>query len=64
MRITGSFQNSNVDQGVLTADVDIEGRNSMNVLRVGQGIFGFSTMQRIHPNLMLGFDYTNLVTLF
>lgn len=34
----------------------------MSVLRFGQGIFGFSIMQRLHKNLMAGFDYTNLVT--
>ena len=34
----------------------------MSVFRLGQGHYGFSTMQRIHPKLMLGFDYTNLST--
>eukprot|EP00178_Gracilaria_changii_P017175 TRINITY_DN4909_c0_g1_i1.p1 TRINITY_DN4909_c0_g1~~TRINITY_DN4909_c0_g1_i1.p1 ORF type:complete len:140 (-),score=1.44 TRINITY_DN4909_c0_g1_i1:68-487(-) len=32
----------------------------MSVFRWGPGIFGFSTMQRIHKNLIAGFDYTNL----
>lgn len=64
MRVTGSFQTSNVDQGMMTVDFDIEGKDSMSVLRWGQGIMGFSTMQRIHSNLMAGFDYTNLVRFF
>lgn len=33
----------------------------MTVLRAGQGHIGFNYMQKIHPNLLLGFDYTNLV---
>ena len=61
MRFTGSFQNSNVEQGMMTVDFDIEGKDSMSVLRFGQGIFGFSIMQRLHKNLIAGFDYTNLV---
>lgn len=64
MRVTGSFQTSNVDQGMLTVDFDIEGKDSMSVLRWGQGIMGFSIMQRIHKNLLAGFDYTNLVPLY
>lgn len=32
----------------------------MSVFRAGPGHLGFNTMHRIHPNLMLGFDYTNL----
>lgn len=36
----------------------------MSVFRWGQGIMGFSTMQRIHKNLYAGFDYTNLVNIF
>ena len=34
----------------------------MHVFRFGQGHAGFSVMQRIHKNILLGFDYTNLMT--
>ena len=61
-RLTGSFQSSNVEQGMLSLDVEVEGRDSMSVFRMGQGHCGFSIMQRIHRNLLLGFDYTNLTT--
>ena len=60
-RFTGSFQTSNVEQGVMGLDLDIEGKNSMTVLRMGPGHFGINFMQRVHKNLMLGFDYSNLV---
>lgn len=29
LRVTGSFQSSNVDQGILAADLDIEGKTSI-----------------------------------
>ena len=61
MKLTGSFQSSNVDQGIVSVDFEVEDKNSMNVFRWGQGMFGFSTMQRIHKNLLMGFDYTNIV---
>ena len=62
MRATGNFPTSNVEQGVVSIDVDIENKNSMQAFKFGPGHFGFNIMQRVHPNLILGFDYMNLVT--
>lgn len=61
MKVTGNFQSSNVDQGVLSVDLDFEEKNSIQQLKFGQGHFGFNIMQRVHPKLMLGIDYMNLV---
>jgi hypothetical protein len=33
----------------------------MSVFKFGQGHWGFSHLQRIHKNFLLGFDYFNLV---
>lgn len=64
MRVTGSFPSSNLDQGMMSVDLDIEGKNSMGAIKFGQGHYGFSLMQRVHKNLILGFDYNNIVQNF
>ena len=61
MKITGNFQSFNVDQGVLSVNLDFKEKNSIQQLKFGQGHFGFNIMQRVHPKLMLGIDYMNLV---
>jgi hypothetical protein len=33
----------------------------MTVMRLGPGHFGINFMQRVHKNLMIGFDYSNLL---
>ena len=33
----------------------------MQAFKFGPGHFGFNIMQKVHPNLILGFDYMNLV---
>lgn len=60
LRLNGSFMSSNAQQGMLSLDLEVEGRNSQSVFRLSQGHCGFNIMQRVHQNLMLGFDYTNL----
>ena len=61
LRATGNFPSSNVEQGVISFDLDIEEKDSMQAFKFGPGHFGFNMMQRVHPNLILGFDYMNLV---
>ena len=61
MKVTGNFQSSNIDQGVLSVDLDFEDKNSNQQIKFGQGHFGFNIMQKIHPRLILGVDYMNLV---
>lgn len=61
MKVTGNFQSSNIDQGVLSVDLDIEDKNSNQQIKFGQGHFGFNIMQKVHPRLILGVDYMNLV---
>ena len=63
MKVTGSFPSSNVDQGFFGLDFDFEDKNAQHNFKFGPGHFGFSMMQKVHQNLMLGFDYTYLVYL-
>lgn len=35
----------------------------MSAFKYGQGHWGFSYNQRLHRNLLFGFEYTNLVKL-
>ena len=61
MKVTGSFPSSNVDQGFFGLDFDFEDKNAQHNFKFGPGHFGFSMMQRVHQQLMLGFDYAYLV---
>jgi len=60
LRLTGQFMNKNLDQGMLMAEIDYDGKDSNSQFKVGPGHWGVSFMQRVHKNLMLGFDYTNV----
>jgi len=55
LKVTGSFQSSNVDQGVMGAELELQQKDSMSVLKVGQGHWGYSILQRLHPNILGGF---------
>lgn len=61
LKLTGSFMNSNVEQGHLSAELELEHKDSMSVFKFGQGHWGYSYTQRLHRNLICGFDYFNLV---
>lgn len=61
LKVTGSFQSSNVEQGMLGAELELEHKDSLSVFKLGQGHWGYSIMQRLHPNLSAGFEYFNLV---
>ena len=63
MKVTGSFPSSNVDQGFFGLDFDFEDKHAQHNFKFGPGHFGFSMMQRVHQNFMLGFDYSYLVHL-
>lgn len=60
-KITGQFMSKNLDQGMVMLDFDYEDKDSIANLKLGPGHWGFNIMQRVHSNLMLGFDYTNVV---
>lgn len=61
LKVAGSFQSSNVEQGDLSAEFELEHSDSMSVFKVAQGRWGYSIAQRVHPNLVMGFEYMNLV---
>lgn len=63
-KITGQFMSKNLDQGMVMLDVDYEDKDTMAELKIGPGHWGINYIQRIHTNLMLGFDYTNVVNTF
>ena len=50
----------NLDQGMVMADLDYEGKDCNAQLKIGPGHWGVNFMQRVHSNVMLGFDYTNV----
>jgi hypothetical protein len=50
----------NLDQGMVMLDLDYEDKDSNAQLKLGPGHWGLSFMQRVHRNVMLGFDYTNV----
>ena len=61
LKLSGNFPNSNVEQGMIGAELELQNKDSMSVFKFGQGHWGFSFNQRLHRNLLLGFDYTNFV---
>lgn len=60
LRLTGQFMSRNLDQGMVMLDLDYEDKDSNAQLKLGPGHWGLSFMQRVHRNVMLGFDYTNV----
>lgn len=59
LRLTGQFISKNIEQGMLMADLDYEGKDCNGQLKWGAGYWGVNYMQKVHKNLMLGFDYTS-----
>lgn len=59
-KLTGQFMSSNLDQGMVMVDVDYDDKDCNAQVKVGPGHWGINFMQRVHKNLMLGFDYTNV----
>ena len=60
LRLTGQFMSRNLDQAMIMMDLDYEDRDSNCQLKLGAGHWGVNYMQKVHKNLMLGFDYTNV----
>lgn len=44
---------------MVSTELELQGKDSMSVFKLGQGHWGFSYAQRLHRNLLLGFDYCN-----
>ena len=66
MKLSANFMSSKTEDGVLCADFEYEDNDSAAVARFNhhpmQGLVGtFNYMQRVHRNVMLGFDFTHLV---
>ena len=59
-RLTGQFMSQNLDQGMVMLDLDWDNRDWNSNFKWGPGHWGLNFMQRVHKNLMLGFDYTNV----
>lgn len=49
-----------MDQGMIMLDLDYEGKDNNAQFKWGPGHWGVSFMQKIHKNVMAGFDYTNV----
>lgn len=60
LRLTGQFMSKNLDQGMVMLDLDYEHKDCNGQFKWGPGHWGVNYMQRVHNNLMLGFDYTNV----
>lgn len=60
-KLNAGFQSSNVEQGVINTELQLENKHSTGSFKLGQGHWGFGFNQRVHPNLIVGFDYLNLV---
>ena len=60
LKLTGQFMSQNLDQGRVMVDVDYENRDTISNFKLGPGHWGINYMQKVHKNLMLGFDYTNV----
>lgn len=61
LRLTGQFLSKNIEQGMVMLDIDYEDKDANGQLKIGPGHWGVNFMQRVHKNLILGFDYTNVV---
>lgn len=66
LKISGHFPDSKVEKGIFGADLEYEDKDSIVISKVSQSpngpFFSFNMMQRVHKNLMLGFDYLNFVS--
>jgi hypothetical protein len=60
LRLTGQFMSKNIEQGMLMADLDYEAKDCNGGFKWGPGHWGVSFMQKVHRNVFLGFDYTNV----
>lgn len=56
----GAFQSSNVEQGSLNAELNVESNDSHTSFKLQQGLFGVGISQRLHRNLIVGFDYYHI----
>jgi hypothetical protein len=66
LKMTANFMNSKTEDGALGADLEYEDNDSSAVFKLNhhpmQGLVGgLNYMQRVHRNVMLGFDFTHLV---
>lgn len=66
MKLSANFMSSKTEDGALGADFEYEDLDSAGVARFNhhpmQGLVGtINYMQRVHRNVMLGFDFTHLV---
>lgn len=66
MKLSANFMSSKTEDGALGADFEYEDNDSAAVTRFNhhpmQGLVAtFNYMQRVHRNVMLGFDFTHLV---
>lgn len=66
MKLSGNFMNSKTEDGALGADFEYEDSESAGIVRFQhhpmQGLVASCNyMQRVHRNVMLGFDFTHLV---
>lgn len=66
LRFTGHFPDSKAEKGIFGVDLEYEDKDSVSIFKVSQSpngpFFSINMMQRVHKNLMLGFDYLNFVT--
>ena len=61
LKLEGAFQSSNVEQGSLNAELNVESNDSHTSFKLQQGLFGVGISQRLHRNLIVGFDYYHIV---
>jgi hypothetical protein len=66
LKLSGNFMSSKTEDGALGADFEYEDSDSAGVVKFNhhpmQGLVGtFNFFQRVHRNVMLGFDFTHLV---
>jgi len=69
MKLSGNFMNNKTEDGALGADFEYEDSESASILRFQhhpmQGLVGsWNFMQRVHRNIMVGFDFTHLVPFY
>lgn len=66
MKLSANFMSNKTEDGALGADFEYEDGDSTGVIKLNhhpmQGLTGtLNFMQRVHRNVMLGFDFTHLV---
>ena len=65
LKLTANFMSSKTEDGALAADIDYSDADTEAAVKVQhhpmQGLIGsLQYMQKVHKNLMMGFDYTQL----